>query len=381
MLSIHTNLASLAAQHTLVRTEGRLAAATTRLGTGFRINSAMDDAAGLQIATRLRAQTRGMAAAMANTEKSLSILQTADGALGESGDILIRMQDLAIQAADGTASAADRQALQAEFGALSNQLSNIASNTTFGGTKLLIGDTTVERAAVTATTASAAAFAASAGTALATANINHNTAIANDAAASTAATQAALASTAATAAAAAAQANLANTALAAAQTYAAAVAGATTTNGVFSTAVHFQIGAASGEAMTFSLTTQLDAMHTALHAASSTYDTFGIQSSGSGADLLLASGASAAIDKLQLALAAVADVRSTLGATANRLQHVQQNLTTMGSNAKAASGRIMDTDFAQTSADMIAGQMLLQSGGLVLRQGNSISSMLLALLS
>jgi flagellin len=121
MLSLHTNSAMLSAQISLGRSEGRTAHAMTRLGTGLRINSAMDDAAGLQIATRLSVQTHGMAAAMNNIQKSLSLLQTGEGALQESSNILIRMNDLAIQAADGSASRSDRSALQAEFAALSQE--------------------------------------------------------------------------------------------------------------------------------------------------------------------------------------------------------------------------------------------------------------------
>ncbi|WGG50897.1 hypothetical protein [Rugamonas sp. DEMB1] len=93
MLSLHTNTASLSALSSLGRTEGRMAHAMTRLGTGYRVNSAMDDAAGLQIATRLSAQSHGMAAAMGNIQKSLSMLQSAEGALDESGNILVRMNE------------------------------------------------------------------------------------------------------------------------------------------------------------------------------------------------------------------------------------------------------------------------------------------------
>ena len=102
MLSLHTNAASLSAQNSLSRTQSSLSTSMTRLSTGYRINSSMDDAAGLQIATRLKAQTSGMAVAMRNTQNSTSMLQTADGALGEVSNILVRMKDLATQAADAS---------------------------------------------------------------------------------------------------------------------------------------------------------------------------------------------------------------------------------------------------------------------------------------
>ncbi|TFW18562.1 flagellin N-terminal helical domain-containing protein [Duganella callida] len=141
MLSLHTNTAALSAQNSITRTQTALSTSQTRLSTGFRVNSAMDDAAGLQIATRLKAQTSGMAMAMRNTQNSISLLQTGEGALDETTNILIRMKDLATQSSDAASTNDDRTAAQAEFDALSNELSNIIGNTSFGGTKLFT-DTT-----------------------------------------------------------------------------------------------------------------------------------------------------------------------------------------------------------------------------------------------
>ena len=95
MLSLHTNVASLSAQNSLTRTQSSLSSSMTRLSTGYRINSSMDDAAGLQIATRLKAQTSGMSVAMRNTQNSTSMLQTAGGALTEVTNMMVRMKDLA----------------------------------------------------------------------------------------------------------------------------------------------------------------------------------------------------------------------------------------------------------------------------------------------
>src|SRR5689334_16900298 len=137
MLSLHTNAAALSAQNSISRTQSSLSTSMTRLSTGFRINSAMDDAAGLQIATRLKAQTSGMAVAMRNTQNSVSMLQTAEGALDEVTNILTRMKDLSTQAADGSSSATDQGAMQKEYDSLTKELGNIVSNTSFGGAKLL----------------------------------------------------------------------------------------------------------------------------------------------------------------------------------------------------------------------------------------------------
>jgi flagellin len=137
MLSLHTNAASLSAQNSLTRTQSSLSTSMTRLSTGYRINSSSDDAAGLQIATRLKSQTSGMTVAMRNTQNSVSMLQTADGALDEVTNILTRMKDLATQSADGSSSTDDVTAMQSEYNSLTDELSNIFTNTKFGGTSLL----------------------------------------------------------------------------------------------------------------------------------------------------------------------------------------------------------------------------------------------------
>jgi flagellin len=141
MLSLHTNAAALTSQNAVGSTQKQLSTSMQRLGTGYRINSAMDDAAGLQIATRLNAQTRGMAVAQRNTQNGISMMQTAEGAFSEASDILLRMKDLATQAADATSTAKDQTAMQSEFDALGQELGNIMNNTSFGGNKLLAGGT------------------------------------------------------------------------------------------------------------------------------------------------------------------------------------------------------------------------------------------------
>ena len=141
MLSLHTNSAALSTTNAVGNTQRALSTSLTRLGTGYRINSAMDDAAGLQIATRLEAQTRGMSVAMRNTQNGISMMQTAEGAFDEVTNILLRMKDLATESANGTASTEDKAALKAEFDALGLEMGNILDNTTFGGAKLLNGGT------------------------------------------------------------------------------------------------------------------------------------------------------------------------------------------------------------------------------------------------
>jgi len=138
-LSIHTNYSSLVTQTNLSKTNNALGTNQQRLGTGLRINSAADDAAGLQIATRLNAQSRGMGVAMRNVNDATSMLQTAEGAFSEMTDILQRMKDLTTQSANDTNSVADRTALQAEYDELGKELWNIMENTKYAGDTLFTG--------------------------------------------------------------------------------------------------------------------------------------------------------------------------------------------------------------------------------------------------
>ncbi|RZA19442.1 MAG: Lateral flagellin [Proteobacteria bacterium] len=135
-LSIHTNYSSLITQTNLNKTNNMLATNQQRLGTGLRINKAADDAAGMQIATRLSAQSRGMEVAMRNAGDATSLLQTAEGAFGEMTDILQRMKDLATQSANDTNTTKDRESLQAEYDQLGGELANIMTNTSYAGEKL-----------------------------------------------------------------------------------------------------------------------------------------------------------------------------------------------------------------------------------------------------
>ena len=282
MLSLHTNAAALSAQNALSRTQNNLSTSMTRLSTGYRINSSMDDAAGLQIATRLKAQTSGQQVAMTNTQNSKSLLQTADGAFDEVTNMLVRMKDLATQAADASSNADDKTAMQSEYDALGQELGNIMKNTTFGGSTLLVG-------------------------------------------------------------------------------------------GTLASAMTFQIGASSSEKMTVNLSTSLATLVSSVTTATSNYTT-----AATGTELT--SAANTAIANLTTAINNVGTVRSSIGAAANRLDHINTNLGNISSNTKAATGRIMDVDFATESANMTSSQMLLQAGTAMLKQSNSMSSMVMSLL-
>jgi len=136
-LSIQSNMASMSIQNQLGRSNNDLSTALERLGSGFKINSAKDDAAGLQIASRLNAQVRGQDAALYNSNNAMSMMQTAEGAFDEMTNIAYRMKELATQGANGTNGMDEYTAMNAEFGALEKELKSIMDNTNFGGTNLL----------------------------------------------------------------------------------------------------------------------------------------------------------------------------------------------------------------------------------------------------
>lgn len=130
MLSVHTNYASLIAQNSVTKSNDMLTNAMERLSTGMRINSAADDAAGLQIATRLNSNVVGMQTASRNVSDATSMLQTADGALDEVTTIALRQKELALQAANGVNSDADLNALHAEFNELRTEITRIIGDGT-----------------------------------------------------------------------------------------------------------------------------------------------------------------------------------------------------------------------------------------------------------
>ena len=294
MLSLHTNNASLSAQNSIAKTQSQLSTSMTRLSTGYRINSAMDDAAGLQIATRLKAQTSGMTVAMSNTQNSTSMLQTAEGAFGEVTNMLVRMKDLATQAADASSNGADKTAMQAEYNALGAELYNVMTNTTFGGSNLL--------------------------------------------------------------------------------------GSGASTSGTLSASMTFQIGASSTEKMSIDVSTDMSTLNTALKAVSNSFTSATTLGGELTATATTTAGANYTIGLLATAIDNVGTVRSALGAAANRLDHINSNLSNIATNTKAATGRIMDVDFATESSNMTSSQMLLQAGTAMLKQSNSMSSMVMSLL-
>ncbi|MCE7586795.1 flagellin [Vibrio fluvialis] len=138
-ITVNTNVSALVAQRHLNTATDLLNQSLERLSSGKRINSAKDDTAGLQISNRLESQMRGLDVAVRNANDGISIMQTAEGAMQETTNLLQRMRDLSLQSANGSNSKAERVALQEEMGALNDEMNRIAETTSFGGRKLLNG--------------------------------------------------------------------------------------------------------------------------------------------------------------------------------------------------------------------------------------------------
>ncbi|CED72045.1 flagellin subunit E [Aliivibrio wodanis] len=138
-ITVNTNVSAMTAQRYLNNATSDVNQSMERLSSGNRINNAKDDAAGLQISNRLNTQTRGLDVAVRNANDGISMMQTAEGAMKETSNILSRVRDLALQSSNGSNTDADRGAIQQEVTALSDEMNRIAETTSFGGTRLLNG--------------------------------------------------------------------------------------------------------------------------------------------------------------------------------------------------------------------------------------------------
>ncbi|KOO07040.1 flagellin [Vibrio hepatarius] len=139
-INVNTNVSAMTAQRHLNGAAEGMQKSMERLSSGYKINSARDDAAGLQISNRLTSQSRGLDMAVKNANDGISIAQTAEGAMNETTNILQRMRDLALQSSNGSNSRSERVAIQEEVTALNDELNRIAETTSFGGNKLLNGN-------------------------------------------------------------------------------------------------------------------------------------------------------------------------------------------------------------------------------------------------
>jgi flagellin len=142
-LSVQTNIEAFDAHRNLVNTANQLSNSMQKLSSGYRINKAADDAAGLAISEKLSAQVSGLTQAQQNAQDAVNLVQTADGAMGEVQSILARVRDLAVEFNNGTLSTSDQAAITAEVAQLCAEISSIGTETSFNGIALLTGNATI----------------------------------------------------------------------------------------------------------------------------------------------------------------------------------------------------------------------------------------------
>ena len=308
-ITLFTNSSAMSANNALQKANSTLSSAMEHLGTGKRINKASDDAAGLQVATRLQGQTNGMAVAQRNIADASTMLQTGEGAMDEVSNIMYRMKDLATQGATDTNTADSRKAIDTELTSLNTELSSIMGNTSYAGNKLFSDTTT----------------------------------------------------------------------------------GGTTTKAKMGSEMTFQTGSESGETTKVDVSSQLKSVFTSISALSSAsvQDTAAVaeQPANGNTPAVAAKDASsgtananALIDTLNTALDNVSSLRSSFGASINGLSHASANLTNMKDNTDQALGNIQDADFASEASKMTRSQMLAQTSTSMLKQSNSMSSLVMSIL-
>ena len=392
-LRINQNIAAQNAYRNLSITDGQMSKSLEKLSSGYRINRAADDAAGLSISEGLRSQVGGLKVAVRNAQDGISVAQTAEGALNEVTSILQRMRDLSVQAANGGSNDAEAKgAAQKEFGQLNEELDRIGKTTSFGKSKLLDGSfgssqevagtkgvptgaagsfeiTTINGKTLgTAITVTVPAAASGASTkdiadgmnsAISTAlkasgqglkgdEVRVSASVADDGSGSTFKIDGSKGFTVADAGGALAAVGL-------------AAGGSTLKAG--SNSGQFQVGANSGETLNISIgEVSANALGT------------------SALDLSADGGADTAISAVDAAITNISDQRATLGASQNRFEHTINNLNVSVENLSASESRIRDTDMAQEMVGFTRNQILTQAGTSMLSQANQASQNVLSLL-
>lgn len=436
-MSINTNFASMNAQRNLQSTQGSLNSSLERLSTGLRINSAKDDAAGLQIANRMDSQVSGLKVAQRNANDGISMSQTAEGSLQEFTNILQRQRDLAVQSKNGSNSDSDRAALNKEFQALSKELDRIVDTTTFGkGEKLFDKLNTgvdfqvgadvdpanaaamTQADATTAITDALAELGVDSASATKLADVGKLEtmftglagATADGAADVTVASLGVTAGADATATKAAVETALNDMGIAGVTVGAgsdkdnvtlsftaeakaefgklkdvATAAKALTEDGGANNGVKLPAADADGNYDVSALKTAMDAASVTSTAFADPnvinvkVDSASLDTSSLGKVDTMADSETA-IQEIDKMIDNVGSVRADLGATQNRFQSTINNLGNIAENMSVAKGRIMDADIAAESANMTKQNTMMQAGITVLSQANQMPSMVSQLL-
>lgn len=396
-LTVNTNVASLNAQRNLGASSSNLQTSLQRLSSGSQINSAKDDAAGLQIANRLTSQINGLGVATKNANNGISIAQTAEGALQESTNILQRMRDLSLQAANGSNGDTERDALNSEVGELKKELDRISNTTAFGGKKLFDGSFGTETFQV----GSAANEAISLKLDEVSTKELKSDAISNSEvlASGQAAAGGTSGSVGASFTIAGGSADGTDRVFTITADYADDASGVEITQALVSAVndANMGVGAFIGDDGNIDLVTDrttgtgtgelVVALGTGADAAtaisSATDATFAAQTTDNTVkdiDVSTAKGAQEAVYIIDAALQSIDSQRADLGAAQNRFESTISNLQNVSENASSARGRIQDTDFAAETAKLTKNQILQQAGTSILAQANQLPQAVLSLL-
>ncbi|NLD14558.1 MAG: flagellin [Gammaproteobacteria bacterium] len=396
-LSVNTNVASLNTQRNLSNSSNALGTSLQRLSTGSRINSAKDDAAGLQIANRLTSQINGMGVAVKNSNDGISMAQTAEGALEQSTTILQRMRDLALQSANGSNSPEERKALHAEVNELKKELDRIANTTSFGGKKLLdgsFGTATFQVGAAANETISVRLDEMS--TKAMRAGYTSGTASLDNAASGTPASfTAGKATTTGTIAVTVnadgwTEPRVYSAKIEVGDTEAQATAKlATLINDANIGISAFKLDTPSGSLELVSVkglasaqaAVAPDAVFVGLGASGTTPAATGaVDKTVKDVDINTVKGSQEALIIVDAAIQKIDAQRADLGAVQNRFENTIQNLQNIQENVSAARGRIQDTDFAAETATLSKNQIMQQAGTAILAQANQLPQAVLSLL-
>lgn len=324
-MRINHNISALNTYRQLALNNTAVAKSLEKLSSGLRINRAGDDAAGLAISEKMRAQIRGLEMAQRNAQDAISLIQTAEGALNEVHSILQRMRELAVQAANGTYTDDDRKALQDELNQLTSEINRIANTTEFNTQKLLNGGSS---------SGSSTGTDPSSGTEPSSGDSSSGTGSSS---------------------------------------------GFTT---------KFQIGANTGQSMTLTINDMRAAAlgitgnagqtgFTATNTVTNGNDDNAVEAA---LNISTKEDASNAINVIDKAITKVSEERAKLGAYQNRLEHTINNLGTAAENLTAAESRIRDVDMAKEMMEFTKMNILTQAASAMLAQANQTPQGVLQLL-
>ncbi|MPL97837.1 Flagellin C [bioreactor metagenome] len=370
---INHNMSALNTHRQLTTNNANNSKSLEKLSSGLRINRAGDDAAGLAISEKMRGQIRGLDQASRNAQDSISLIQTAEGALNETHSILQRMRELAVQASNDTNSETDRGEIQKEINQLTDEIDRIANTTEFNTQKLLDGSkkglvkaedakaeielNTKADISVTSVTATAATSA----TVIITRTDSTSTGFANadftigDPSKTSATLASASSITISGATVTLTGDDLSK--LAVGESITVSVKAAIAANNNVDDALSMQIGANSGQ-------------NILVGVASMKAEDIGVRNSGEALDVSTYKNATAAIKTVNNAIETVSAERSKLGAVQNRLEHTINNLGTSSENLTAAESRIRDVDMAKEMMNFQKNSILSQAAQAMLAQAN-----------